>query len=321
MPEPSELKKIPILSHLSEADLEKLIGVAEEKRFSHGDVVFEEGVEQDSLFIILSGRALISKATQSGDQKAITTLGAGSFFGEMALFDDFVRSATASASGELRVLEISKDAFMKFLSSDAAAASKLMLEIMRTVAPRIRQTNEELVALYETGRTIGQNAELGRILSELLAVLGDATSCERGAVFLLNAPAQTLECRAAFGCEEDPSNWREPLEGGVAEAILSAEEAVAIEDYDSDPRFESHTPVGYETASMLGAALRSQGEAIGTIVLCDKVDRDGSPIAFTPGDANLLAGVAAQASGAIESACLHEEAFEKEKLDRVYFRH
>ncbi len=321
MVEPAELKKIPILSHLSEGALGKLGAVVEERFFSAGDVVFEEGVEQDSLLIILSGSVLISKATQSGEQKSITTLGAGSFFGEMALFDDFVRSATAAAVGELRALEISKDAFMQFLSSDAGAASGLMLEIMRNVAPRIRQTNKELVALYEAGRTIGQSAELGKILSELLAVLGDATSCGGGAVFLLNEPAQMLECRAAFGCEEDPSGWREPLEGGVAEAILSTEEAVVIEGYDADPRFEGSQPVGYETSSMLGAALRCQGEAIGTIVLCDKFDLDGNPIAFTPGDANLLAGVAAQASGAIESARLHEEAFEKEKLDRVYFRH
>ena len=321
MPEPSELKKIKILSHLSASDLDKLVAVAEEKRFAAGEIIFEEGVEQDSLFIILSGKVLISKATQSGDRKSITTLGAGSFFGEMALFDDFVRSATASASGEVSALEISKSAFMQFLSSDAAAASKLMLEIMRTVAPRIRQTNDELVALYEAGRAIGQSAELGRILSEILAILGDATSCTCGAVFLLNAPAQMLECRAAFGCDEDPSGWCEPPEGGVAEAIITAEEAISIEDFEQDPRFESLQPVGYETSSMLGAALRSQGEAIGTIVLGDKVDRDGNPLTFTPGDANLLAGIAAQASGAIESARLHEEALEREKLDRVYFRH
>jgi len=321
MPDLNELKKIPILKHLSDADLEKLAAVSEEKTFSPGDIVFEEGIEQDSLLITLSGSVLISKATQSGEQKSITTLGPGSFFGEMALFDDFVRSATASAASELRVLEISKDAFMQFLSSDAAAASKLMLEIMRTVAPRIRQTNEELVALYEAGRAIGQSAELGRILSELLAILGEATSCTRGVVFLLNTPARMLECRAAFGVDEDPSNWSEPLEGGVAEAIISVEEAVGIEDFDQDPRFESFQPVGYETPSMLGTALRSQGEPIGTIVLCDKIDRDGNLCPFTAGDANLLAGIAAQASGAIESASLHEEALEKEKLDRVYFRH
>jgi CRP-like cAMP-binding protein len=317
----SELRKIKILSHLSDSDLEKLIAVAEKRRFALGEIIFEEGIEQDSLFIVLSGRVLISKATQSGDQKSITTLGPGSFFGEMALFDDFVRSATVSASVEVSTLEISKDAFMQFLSSDAAGASSLMLEIMRTIAPRIRQTNDELVALYEAGRVIGRSAELGKILSELLAILGDATSCARGAVFLLNTPAQMLECRAAFGCDEDPSGWCEPLEGGVAEAIIAAEEAVGIENFEQDPRFDSLQRVGYETASMLGAALRSQGEAIGTIVLGDKIDSDGNPCAFTPGDANLLAGIAAQASGAIESARLHEEALEREKLDRVYFRH
>lgn len=321
MPDANELKQIPILKHLSDSDLEELASIAEEKEFAPGAVVFEEGIEQDSLFIILSGGVLISKATHAGDQKSITTLGAGSFFGEMALFDDFVRSATASAAGSLCVLEISKDAFMQFLSSDAAAASKLMLEIMRTVAPRIRQTNDELVALYEAGRIIGECAQAGKILSELLAVLSDATSCAGGAVFLVNTAARMLECRAAFGYEVDPSGWCEPLEGGIAEAIISADGSVRIDDFEQDPRFESLQPVGYETPSMLGAALRSQGEVIGTIILCDKVDGDGNLTPFTSGDANLLAGIAAQASGAIETARHHEEAFEKEKLDRVYFRH
>lgn len=321
MVDPSELKNVPILSHLSDSGLEEVAVVSEEKMFEPGAVVFEEGVEQDSLFIILSGGVLISKTTQSGEQKTITTLGAGSFFGEMALFDDFVRSATATASGNLHVLEISKGAFIRFLASDAVGASKMMLQIMRTVAPRIRQTNDELVALYEAGRIIGQRAELGKILSRLLAVLSGVTSCARGAVFLLNTPAQMLECRAAFGYDADPSGWTEPLEDGIAEAIISARESIRIMNFHKDPRFESLQPVGYETPSMLGAALRSQGEAIGTIVLCDKTGRDGKAHPFTSGDANLLAGIAAQASGAIESARLHDEALEKEKLDRVYFRH
>jgi len=321
MPDPTELKKVPILVHLSDSNLEKLASVAEEKTFDSGALVFEEGVEQDSLFIILSGSVLISKATHAGDQKSITTLGPGSFFGEMALFDDFARSAAATAAKKLRVLEISKSAFLEFLSNDAAGASKLMLEIMRAVAPRIRQTSDELVALYEAGRIIGEREQLGKILSDLLEVLSDATSCARGAVFLLNTPAQTLECRAAVGYEEDPSGWSEPLEGGIAEAIISAGRSLQIDDYERDPGLQSHQVVGYETPSMLGAALRSQGEAIGTIVLCDKAGRDGAPQPFTPGDANLLAGIAAQASGAIESARAHEDALEKEKLDRVYFRH
>ncbi len=72
---------------------------------------------------------------------------------------------------------------------------------------------------------------------------------------------------------------------------------------------------------MLGIAIRSQGDPIGIIVLCDKTDLKGNPIPFTSGDANLLAGIAAQAAGAIESARLREEAQEQEKLDRVYFRY
>lgn len=318
--ETTDLKRIPILGHMGDSDLVTLGLVAEEKEFPAGATIFVEASEGNALFIIVSGDVQISKATHSGEAKVIATLGPSAFFGEMALFDDFVRSATASALTAVRTLEISKDAFMKFLTRDAASASRMMLEIVRTMAPRMRQTNRELVALYEAGRIIGDRAESGQILSSLLGVLSDATSCTRGSAFLLNATGDMLECRAAFGYEADPSGWSEPLAGGIAEEIIQAANAISIENFQKDPRFQSLPAVGYETPSILGAALRAQGRAIGMILLCDKTDDKGRPVQFTPGDANLLAGVAAQASGAVESARLHEEAQEKEKLDRVYFR-
>jgi GAF domain-containing protein len=191
---------------------------------------------------------------------------------------------------------------------------------MRVLAPRIRQTNLELVSLYEAGRIIGEHAEVGMMLSGLLAVLTEATSCTRGAAFLINPGTGMLECRAAFGYEGDPSGWTEARVGGIAEEILRTEGAVVVENFPIRERFQSLQPVGYETSSMLGAALRVRGEPIGMIILCDKVDRQGQPAHFTSGDANVLSGIAAQASGAVDSARLHEEAREKEKLDRVYFR-
>ncbi len=321
MPDPSDLKRIPILKHLDDRDLRKLLSVAKEREFPGGAVIFKEGTEQDSLFVILSGNVRISKETFSGEQKSIATLAPGAFFGEMALFDDYVRSATANAATDARLIEISKDAFLDFLAGSAAGASKLMLEIMKTVAPRIRQTNKELVALYEAGRVIGEPVELGEMLSSILAILSDSTSCERGSVFLVNPAATVLECCAAFGYEADPSGWTEPVEGGIADLILRSEGPSIIENFERDTRSESIEPVGYETPSMLGVALRLQGQPLGTIVLCDKTDSAGIPVPFTSGDANLLEGVAAEVAGAIESARLHEEAREREKLDRVYFRH
>jgi CRP-like cAMP-binding protein len=316
----NDLKNIPILRALNEDDLRALAQIAQERKFPSGAAIFVEGGEDNSLFIILSGKVRITKATASGEGKSIATLSEGAFFGEMALFDDYFRSATAIAVGPVRAVQVSKDSFMRFISSAAEGASKLLLEIMKTLAPRIRQTNLELVSLYEAGRIIGKGGETGKMLAGLLAVLHEATSCARGVAFIINTAAGVLECRAAFGYEEDPSNWSEPLMGGIAETILLAEGAITILDYQSDPRFQPLEPIGYESASMLGAALRVQGEPIGMIALCDKTDRSGASAEFTPGDSNILGGVAAQASGAIESARLHEEAREKEKLDRVYFR-
>ncbi|RJP19177.1 MAG: GAF domain-containing protein [Candidatus Abyssobacteria bacterium SURF_5] len=315
-----ELKDIPLLRGLNVDDLRALAEAAEQREFPPGTEIFSEGSQDNSLFIILSGDVRISKSTASGEEKSIALLSQGGFFGEMALFDDYFRSATATAAGHVRVLQISKDSFTKLLSTAAGGASKLLLEIMKTLAPRIRQTNLELVSLYEAGRIIGKGGEPGKILSGLLSVLHEATLCTRGAAFLINQPAARLECRAAFGYDADPSSWTEPLEGGVAGEILSAEGATVIDDYQNKPLVHEIGPIGYETSSMLAVSLRIQGQPIGMIVLSDKTGSDGKPSRFTAGDMNILAGVAAQAAGAIESARLHEEAREKEKLDRVYYR-
>ena len=74
MIEPGEIKKVPILNHLSDSDLEKLIALAVEREFPAGEIIFAERSEEGSLFIILSGRVSISKATHSGEQKTLTTL-------------------------------------------------------------------------------------------------------------------------------------------------------------------------------------------------------------------------------------------------------
>lgn len=316
-----ELKKIPILSDLNEADLRALAEVAQKREFPAGETIFVEGSEDNSLFIILSGNIRITKQTALGEEKSIAVLSEGAFFGEMALFDDFFRSATATAVGPVIALQLSKDAFMTFLSGAARGASKLLLEIMRALAPRIRQTNLELVSLYEAGRIIGKGGEVGQILSGLLSVLEGAISCRRGAAFIINSAAGALECRAAFGYDADPSQWIIPLKGGNAGEILSSEGAIVIDDYQEDPQFQSMQPMGCEAASMLGISLLIHGDPIGMIALCDKIAPDGKSAPFTSGDSNILAGVAAQAAGAIDSARLHEEAREREKLERVYFRY
>ncbi|MBI4830360.1 MAG: Crp/Fnr family transcriptional regulator [Candidatus Lindowbacteria bacterium] len=69
--EASDLKEIPILSHLCDSDLVTLGLVLEEKEFAAGATIFSEGSEGNALFIIFAGEVHISKTTHSGEAGAI----------------------------------------------------------------------------------------------------------------------------------------------------------------------------------------------------------------------------------------------------------
>ena len=60
------------------------------------------------MYVVQSGKVEVVHTTESGEDQQLATLKAGEFFGEMAIFEDEVRSATVRAVGDTRVLEVDK---------------------------------------------------------------------------------------------------------------------------------------------------------------------------------------------------------------------
>jgi CRP-like cAMP-binding protein len=106
--------------------------------YSVGDVIFEEGSSGRELFVVLDGNVEISRIS-GGRKTIIVTLGKGEFFGEMAVIDGSVRSATAiAASAGTRVMRINHARFVYLVSQQPAFA----LMIMDALSKRLRATNE-----------------------------------------------------------------------------------------------------------------------------------------------------------------------------------
>lgn len=111
------------------------------KVFENGEVIIAEGDVGDCMFVIQSGR--VEAVTGSGDhEQRVAVLSGGDFFGEMALFDKEVRSATVRALGEARVLTIDKRALLKRVSEDPLLA----LNLLKTMSRRIRSLNDRVSA-------------------------------------------------------------------------------------------------------------------------------------------------------------------------------
>ena len=129
------LRSVPLFAHLSKRHLNELARHSEELHADAGKVLAKEDEPGKELFIIVSGKA---RVTRRG--KSLATLGPGDFIGEMALLDHKPRSATVVAEEPMVLLVVSAREFAPLLKSVPDLAESLL----RTLAVRLRAADETL---------------------------------------------------------------------------------------------------------------------------------------------------------------------------------
>ena len=109
------LRRVPIFGALNEDCLQRVASIMVEKSYSRKSIVFHEGDHGDTLYIIKGGRVKIAKVAIDGREKTLTILQPGDFFGEMAIFDNMPRSATAEAiDSDVRLFGLNKNNLSNF---------------------------------------------------------------------------------------------------------------------------------------------------------------------------------------------------------------
>ena len=131
MPSPklSFLKNVPLFAGLSDEDLERLCGDAEEVHLSPGEELFAEGSVGDRAYVIREGSLEVHKAS-NGRKILLARREAGEIIGEMALMEDTPRSASVHSCGESTLLAIHKDDFYGLLKSSPSAAEAMFFTIL-----------------------------------------------------------------------------------------------------------------------------------------------------------------------------------------------
>jgi CRP/FNR family cyclic AMP-dependent transcriptional regulator len=122
-------------------------------------VVFEEDDEADELFVVRSGRVAVGRRSVDGRESLVALMEAGDLFGEMPLFDQGTRSASARALEHSEMLAIPYGVVREALD----AQPQLLWEVVRLLAERLRNTDSALadaVFLDVTGRTAKRLLEL-----------------------------------------------------------------------------------------------------------------------------------------------------------------
>lgn len=122
------LKRSPLFEGLSRKQLAMLTRLTDDLDVPAGTVLCKEGERGREFFVIIEGEA---EVTRGG--KHLATIGSGEFFGEIALLERVVRTATVTATTPLRFFVVSDSAFSSFVATDPSIERKLL----RTLARRL----------------------------------------------------------------------------------------------------------------------------------------------------------------------------------------
>jgi PPM family protein phosphatase len=136
------LQQLFLFEKLTDQEVMRVMRIMYKRTCPDGEVIIREGEEGHAFFIVVDGEVSI---TLRG--KPLTTLRGGDHFGELALLDNEVRSATATAKGEVSLLEIKRKDFAALVQEDAQLALKLLSSFLAVVSRHVRTLSKELVSL------------------------------------------------------------------------------------------------------------------------------------------------------------------------------
>lgn len=128
------LKRVPLFSKMSLAQLRAIAGQLIERRFATAETIFEEGDFSRDLYLIVTGQVGIVQ--QRGDAlQTLVTLNDGDYFGDMAIFEERPRSAGAVSVADSRLLMLSPEGFRQTITQEPA----ISFEIFRELSARLRR--------------------------------------------------------------------------------------------------------------------------------------------------------------------------------------
>lgn len=124
------LREIPLFSECSRAELDQVAGVADELALPAGTVLMREGAVGKELVVLIDGEVDVTQGSTR-----IATRAGGDFVGELALVTQRPRTATVTATSEIRVLVVSASAFQRLLRDVPAIAVKVLKAVGERLGP------------------------------------------------------------------------------------------------------------------------------------------------------------------------------------------
>ena len=313
-----DLKCIALFAGIEDTLLERLAGVVTEETLKDGELIFSEGDTGDAICCIAKGMVRVDKRIDSEKEtmRTLGILGPGECFGEMAFFDQQVRSAFATSYGETTIYRLSTDSLQNLLCDNAASANRFLLAVIKTFTERIRILNSSVVVYHEIGRAIGSAGTLQDLLEVVLRQLRSATSSSYGMILLKQEFSNRFDVKCTQGISLAEEHLGKLIQGDGLCRILSAErKGLLIHDLEKDEQTRKTERIGFETPSMIWAPFVVQEDLLGIIVL-----GDSSIGRFSLNDLNLCEGVSLQTAQAIREFRRRAEDDQRQKLSQQYIK-
>jgi len=136
------LEQIPVFNGLSKFDLNKVSKLLHLRSYKKDEFIFREKEPGESMYIIKSGKVIINKVIKE-KETILSTLDEGSFFGEVSLVDEDVRSANAIATEDSELLGFFRADLMNLIDRNPRLACFILYKLSTVIGKRLRLQSEK----------------------------------------------------------------------------------------------------------------------------------------------------------------------------------
>ncbi|HQT90783.1 MAG TPA: cyclic nucleotide-binding domain-containing protein [Candidatus Kryptobacter bacterium] len=138
------LSKVPIFSKLTERELRRVGSIVHRREYAADEFVFRQGDPGLGMYVVEEGQVDILLTEPDGNQKQLTVLNPGDFFGELSLLDESPRSASAVAKTNSKIIGFFRPDLVDLLNRSPKSGTKILFKLGEVIGARLRITNEQL---------------------------------------------------------------------------------------------------------------------------------------------------------------------------------
>jgi len=138
------LKQVPMFRSLRTEDIHRIAALLKKLVLRKGDVLFRNGEEGHSLYMIIAGKVKIVRQSRDGGEMILAVLSPGDFCGEMALLDGLPRSADAVAVEETHLYGLNRKDFLSYVMNNETA----VMAVLSALSKRLRRADDFLEDVF-----------------------------------------------------------------------------------------------------------------------------------------------------------------------------